>query len=93
MTTPPATARGGPFVGGAGDLEEGPRDTLSAAQVRGATQRGASRSVRTSSDEHPYALEGGGVLGANPRPFRFKLEDADVRASNLERGNHDSQLH
>ncbi len=45
-----------------------------------------------SADEAPNALEGGGTLVTRPQPFRFKLEDANVRASQIERGKHDSQL-
>ena len=49
--------------------------------------------MRTSLEVVPDALEGGWGFRAGPQPFRFKLEDADVRASKLERGKHDSQLH
>ena len=49
--------------------------------------------MRTPLHEHPDALEGGWVICSIAQPFRFKLEDANVRASDLERGKHDSQLH
>lgn len=48
--------------------------------------------VGASADEAPNALEGDGTLVTRPQPFRFKLEDAYVRASQIERGKHDSQL-
>ena len=49
--------------------------------------------MRTSLEVSPDALEGGWALISSAQSLRLKLEDADVRASDLERGKHDSQLH
>ena len=59
---------------------------------RGAGQPETVRSVRKSLHEIPHALTGCGIVRPHPQPFRFELKDANVRASNLERGKHDSQL-
>jgi hypothetical protein len=63
------------------------------AQMRGWPSAVETRSVRTSLEVVPDALEGGWALVTSAQSLRLKLEDADVRASDLERGKHDSQLH
>ena len=58
----------------------------------GSGQPETVRSVRKSLHEIPHTLTGRGIVRPHSQPFRFELKDANVRASNLERGKHDSQL-
>lgn len=89
--TPGKSARSG-SAGGVEVLEEGPRESSQRPVEGVAAREGVVGLVGAPVHEGPNALEGGWALVARPQPFPFKLEDANMRASDLERGKHDSQL-
>ncbi len=79
-------------------LKSGRRVRVSGAVVSVLTSRERAprcsllQSVRATLERVTHALQGRGVLVTVTQPVRFQFEHADVRASNIERRDHDSQL-